>query len=77
MARSGICRVPYCRGSSAPTDGVIGIALLPAFLEARLPELRALTAPIDELQTPLWLITHPELKDTMRIRVLLLSLIHI
>lgn len=49
----------------------LGIALLPAFLEARLPELRALTAPIDELQTPLWLITHPELKDTMRIRVLL------
>lgn len=49
----------------------LGIALLPAFLEAHLPELRALTAPINELQTPLWLVTHPELKDTMRIRVLL------
>lgn len=49
----------------------LGIALLPAFLEAHQPELQALTAPIAELQTPLWLITHPELKNTMRIKVLM------
>jgi len=49
----------------------LGIALLPTFLEDSFPELQALTAPITELQTPLWLITHPELKNAMRIKVLL------
>lgn len=49
----------------------LGIALLPAFLESLLPDLQALTAPIKEMQTPLWLITHPELKNTMRIKVLM------
>ncbi len=49
----------------------LGIALLPAFLEDYVPELQALTAPIEEAQTPLWLITHPELKNAMRIKVLM------
>lgn len=49
----------------------LGIALLPAFVEGAMPDLQALTTPIVELQTPLWLITHPELKDTTRIRVLM------
>ena len=49
----------------------LGIALLPAFLEQDHPELKPLTARIDELQTPLWLLTHPELKNTMRVKVLL------
>jgi DNA-binding transcriptional LysR family regulator len=49
----------------------LGIALLPAYLEEFVPELQALTAPIKALQTPLWLITHPELQNAMRIKVLL------
>ncbi len=49
----------------------LGIALLPAFVEALFPELLPLTEPIGELETPLWLITHPELKNTMRIKVLM------
>lgn len=49
----------------------LGIALLPAFLEQGRPELKPLTPAIDALQTPLWLLTHPELKNTMRIKVLL------
>lgn len=49
----------------------LGVTLLPAFLEARLPELQPLTRPIPEMQTPLWLITHAELKNTMRVKVLL------
>lgn len=49
----------------------LGIALLPAFLEASLPELQPLSAPIAELATPLWLVTHPELKNTARIQVLM------
>ncbi len=49
----------------------LGIALLPAFLEKTCPELLALTPPIGELRTPLWLITHKELSRTMRIKVLM------
>ena len=49
----------------------LGIALLPAFLEEELDHLQPLTEAIAELETPLWLLTHPELKNTMRIKVLL------
>ena len=49
----------------------LGIALLPAFLEGSVGELQPLTTPIAALRTPLWLITHPELKNTMRIKMLM------
>mgnify|MGYP001281147619 CR=1 FL=1 len=49
----------------------LGIALLPAFLEARVPQLRPLSAPSRKLRTPLWLVTPPDLRNTMRIKVLL------
>lgn len=49
----------------------LGIALLPAFLEHDYPELQALTVAIDELRTPLWLVTHQELRNTMRVTVLM------
>jgi DNA-binding transcriptional LysR family regulator len=49
----------------------LGMALLPSFLEKTCPELQPLTAPIAELRTPLWLITHKELRHTMRIKVLM------
>lgn len=49
----------------------LGVALLPAFLEHQLPELQALTPSIPELETPLWLVTHPEIRNAMRIQVLM------
>jgi DNA-binding transcriptional LysR family regulator len=49
----------------------IGIALLPAFVEATIPDLQPLTTSIVDLKTPLWLVTHPELKDAARIQVLM------
>lgn len=49
----------------------IGIALLPAFVESSIPDLQPLTDSIEELETPLWLVTHPELKDAARIQVLM------
>ncbi len=47
----------------------LGIALLPAFVEATAPELQPLSGPIPELRTPLWLVTHPELRHTARVMV--------
>jgi DNA-binding transcriptional LysR family regulator len=49
----------------------LGIAVLPAFVEGCLPELQPLSPPIPALATPLWLVTHPELKNTTRIQVLM------
>jgi DNA-binding transcriptional LysR family regulator len=49
----------------------LGIALLPAFIEAHLDALQPLSPPIKALQTPLWLITHPELMHTTRVKVLM------
>lgn len=52
----------------------LGIALLPDFLQHTCPELQPLTEPIAALRTPLWLITHKELRDTMRIKVVMQAL---
>ena len=49
----------------------IGVALLPTFVESTMADLQPLTASIPELVTPLWLVTHPELKDAARIQVLM------
>jgi DNA-binding transcriptional LysR family regulator len=49
----------------------LGIALLPAFLENSCPELQPLSVAIPELRTPLWVITHKELSQTMRIKVVM------
>ena len=49
----------------------LGIALLPAFLEGYEPNIQPLSGPIKELTTALWLITHPEIKNTTRIKVLM------
>lgn len=49
----------------------LGIALLPTFLEKTCLDLQPLTAPIAELKTPLWIVTHQELRNTKRIKVLM------
>lgn len=48
----------------------LGIALLPAFLERTCPEIQPLSDCIDELRTPLWVLTHQELRNAMRIKVI-------
>lgn len=52
----------------------LGIALLPVFLESCAPDLQPLTKPVAKLKTPLWLITHPSLRNTARIHVLMHAL---
>ncbi|HWP20209.1 MAG TPA: LysR family transcriptional regulator [Burkholderiaceae bacterium] len=45
----------------------LGVAVLPMVLAAQRPLLRALTPPLDEVQTELWLLTHPESRHLRRI----------
>lgn len=49
----------------------IGIALLPCYLADPVSELRRISAPLAELQSELWIVTHKALKDTARIRACL------
>ncbi len=45
----------------------LGVGLLPIFLAQGHSELRALTSPLDECQTELWLLTHPESRHLRRV----------
>jgi len=47
----------------------IGVAALPCFLADSEPQLKRIIPPPNELTSKLWLITHPELRQTARIQV--------
>jgi DNA-binding transcriptional LysR family regulator len=46
----------------------IGLVLLPCFIGANTPGLRRLSAVKPELENGLWLLTHPDLRQTARVR---------
>lgn len=68
---SVVLRVDSFEHALAMLRAGLGIALLPAFLERSCPELQPLTEAIGSLRTPLWVITHKELSQTMRIKVVM------
>ena len=45
-----------------------GIAVLPCYLADADEALLKLSAPIEALTTPLWLLTHPDLRHVARVR---------
>jgi DNA-binding transcriptional LysR family regulator len=47
----------------------IGVGILPTFIEASHPDLVAVSEPIPELSVPVWMLTHPDLRQTARVRV--------
>lgn len=53
----------------ACADG-LGLALLPCFLGDSHPGLQRVLSPIPELSLDLWLLTHPDLRDTLRIKTI-------
>lgn len=46
----------------------IGIGVLPTFMQASHPELVAVSEPIDPLDVPVWMLTHPDLRQAARVR---------
>lgn len=46
----------------------IGFALLPCFIGSATPNLTRVTPPIADLANGLWLLTHPDLRQTARVR---------
>jgi DNA-binding transcriptional LysR family regulator len=51
--------------------GGIGLALLPCFVGETAPGLTRLSPPLPELEGELWLLTHPDLRNTARVRTFL------
>jgi DNA-binding transcriptional LysR family regulator len=45
----------------------LGVGILPLFLAERRSDLRRLSEPLDDAQTELWLLTHPEARHLRRI----------
>ncbi len=46
----------------------LGIAVLPCCLADKMPTLRRIHGPVQDITTKLWLLTHRDLKDAARIR---------
>ncbi len=66
-----VLRVDDFNNALALVRNGLGIALLPTFVERGLPDLVPLTEVIGELTTPLWMLTHPDLKRAMRVQIML------
>ena len=46
----------------------LAVGILPTFVAARHPELVAVSDPIPELNVPVWMLTHPDLRQTAKVR---------
>lgn len=76
MAKNGyddrcVCRMNTLLGMHAAVRSGVGIAVLPTYLAEADPELVSLSGSMDELSVDLWLLTHPDLRNTARVRAVL------
>ena len=55
---------------SAVLDGH-GLSVLPNYLGGNDPRLACFSEPITELTTDLWILTHPDLRRSTRVRALM------
>jgi DNA-binding transcriptional LysR family regulator len=55
-------------GAAQAVRSGIGCGLLPCFVGGSIPELVRISAPLPELEQPLWLLVHPEVARLPRIR---------
>lgn len=62
-------RVDIFNAAAAMLHTGIGIGILPCFMEAKHPELVPVSDVIPEMTVPVWMLTHPDLRDTGRVRV--------
>ncbi|MDW5377689.1 LysR family transcriptional regulator [Halomonas sp. HP20-15] len=79
MVRQGVdahagYRVDSMLAMQAAIRSGLGRGVLPCYLADDQPDLRRLGEPIAELATDLWLLTHPDLRRTARVRAFFDSL---
>ncbi|MEP9366532.1 LysR family transcriptional regulator [Xanthobacter sp. VNH20] len=63
-----VYRVNTVLGLAEAAAAGIGLAILPCFIGAATPGLVRLVAPDAEMVASLWLVTHPDLRATARVR---------
>lgn len=61
-------RVDFFNSMATMLRTGLGIGILPSFAAACEPDLVAVSAPVEALATPLWILTHPDLRRTARIQ---------
>jgi len=62
-------RVDIFNAMAAMIRTGVGVGLLPTFMEASHPDFVPVSERIPELSVPVWMLTHPDLRDTARVRV--------
>jgi DNA-binding transcriptional LysR family regulator len=63
-----VYKVNTMLGLAEAVAGGVGLGLLPCFVGASVPGLARLTPPLPELDGELWLVTHPDLRSSARVR---------
>lgn len=61
-------RVDIFNAKAAMLRTGVGVGLLPSFMQAKHPELVPVSDPIPEVAVPVWMLTHPDLRQTARVR---------
>jgi DNA-binding transcriptional LysR family regulator len=61
-------RVDIFNAKAAMLRTGIGVGVLPTFMESKHPELVPVSESIPELAQPVWMLTHPDLRQTARVR---------
>ena len=61
-------RVDIFNAVAAMLHTGIGVGLLPSFMEPKHPQLVPVSDVIPELSVPVWMLTHPDLRETARVR---------
>jgi len=61
-------RVDIFNAVAAVLRAGAGVGILPTFMERRHPELLPVSEVIPELSVPVWMLTHPDLRQTARVR---------
>lgn len=61
-------RVDIFNAMAAVMHTGIGIGVLPTFMQAKHPEFVAVSEPLPDLSVPVWMLTHPDLRQTARVR---------
>ncbi len=63
-----VCRLDSVLAMYAAVRSGVGVAVLPCYLADTDTELKRLGNPIDEVAVDLWLLTHPDIRHTARVR---------
>ena len=58
-------------GLAEASAGGMGMALLPCYVGTGVPGLAQLSPPLPELEGELWMLSHPDLRSTARVRAFL------